>query len=161
MNSPEDNPFAPTKAALSEPAAVAPEASPPTHEWLASRWRRLVNLLVDFGGFLMLLTIGTIPLSLYPPLLGALSGPGRMVYELAMFFLYYVSLESLTGRTLGKFLTRTRVVSATGHPPTFGQVMMRTVLRLIPFEPFTFFARGPGLHDRGSRTRVVLNRYGE
>ena len=121
----QDNPFAPTKAALSEPAGVASETSPPTREMLALQ----------------------------------LQGPAAIVFDAAVFCLYYVSFEFLTGRTLGKFLTGTRVVSDTGGPPTLGQVAMRSVLRLIPMEAFTFFARGPGLHDRGSRTRVVLNRY--
>jgi uncharacterized RDD family membrane protein YckC len=161
MDSPRDNPFAPTKAALSEPAGVASEASAPTREMLASRWRRLVNLMIDFGGFSLAFVIVTSLISLvYPALLRQLHGPAAaIVFESVVFFLYYMSFEFLTGRTLGKFLTGTRVVSDTGGSPTLGQVAMRSVLRLIPLEAFTFFARGPGLHDRGSRTRVVLNRY--
>ena len=160
MDFPEDNPFAPTKAALSEPASVASEASAPTREMLASRWRRLVNLVVDIGGFFLLTVIvGTLISLVYPALLLQLQGPAAMVFDAAIFFLYYAPFEFLTGRTLGKFLTGTRVVSDVGSPPSLGQVAMRSVLRLIPMEAFTFFARGPGLHDRGSRTRVVLNRY--
>ena len=160
MDSPEDNPFAPTKAALSEPAGVASEACAPTREMLASRWRRVVNQVIDVGGFFLLTVIVLTPISVvYPAFLLQLEGPAAIVFDAAMLFLYYTAFEFLTGRTLGKFLTGTRVVSDTGGPPTLGQVAMRSVLRLIPLEAFTFFARGPGLHDRGSRTRVVLNRY--
>jgi uncharacterized RDD family membrane protein YckC len=160
VNSPEDNPFAPTRAALSEPAGVVSEARAPTREMLASRWRRVLNLVIDIGGyFLLAVMVVTVATLVYPPFPVQLEGPATVVFEAVMFFLYYVSFEFLTGRTLGKFLTGTRVVSDTGGPPTLGQVAMRSVLRLIPMEAFTFFARGPGLHDRGSRTRVVLNRY--
>jgi uncharacterized RDD family membrane protein YckC len=160
MDLPEDNPFAPTKAALAQPAGVASEATHPTGEMLASRWRRLLNLLVDVGGFYLLGVIVLTAVSLvYRPFLAQLQGPVALVFDAAVFFLYYTPFEFLTGRTLGKLLTATRVVSDTGRPPTLGQVAMRSMLRLIPLEAFTFFARGPGLHDRGSRTRVVLNRY--
>jgi uncharacterized RDD family membrane protein YckC len=160
MDSPQDNPFAPTKAALSEPASVASEASPPTREMLASRWRRLVNVVVDVGGYFLLVVVVVTLIALVDrSFLLLLQGPAAIVFDAVMYFLYYAFFEFLTGRTPGKFLTGTRVVSDTGAAPTLGQVTTRSILRLIPLEAFTFFARGPGLHDRGSRTRVVLYRY--
>ena len=93
-----------------------------------------------------------------PSIVGQLSVPASYLFQIAVFLLYYVPAELLTGRTPGKIITRTRVVSRTGEPLTAKQVVGRTLLRLIPMEPFTFFARGPGLHDRASGTRVVMTR---
>jgi uncharacterized RDD family membrane protein YckC len=46
--------------------------------------------------------------------------------------LYYVLMEGLTGRTVGKMVTGIRVVDeATGSTPGVGQAVLRTVLRLI------------------------------
>ncbi|MDT5034707.1 MAG: hypothetical protein QOC94_4878 [Actinoplanes sp.] len=46
--------------------------------------------------------------------------------------LYYVLMEGLAGRTVGKMITGIRVVDeATGGTPGVGQAVLRTVLRLI------------------------------
>ncbi len=80
-------------------------------------------------------------------------------YGFFVLVLYYLSSEALFGRTLGKLVTRTRVVSESGGPATFWQLLMRTLYRLMPFEGFSFLAtRRPGWHDRWSKTRVVLTR---
>ena len=56
------------------------------------------------------------------------------------------------GRTLGKFITGTKVVSADGETPTASQIVGRTFCRMIPFEAFSF-ARETcpvGWHDKFS-----------
>jgi uncharacterized RDD family membrane protein YckC len=70
--------------------------------------------------------------------------------------LYYVALESTTGRTLGKVFTSTKVVGARGGKPALHQILVRSCARYIPFEAFTFLSGdSPGLHDKLSGTRVV------
>lgn len=60
--------------------------------------------------------------------------------------IYYFYSEALFGRTLGKAFTNT-VVVRTGN--TSYTVLVRTLSRLIPFEPFSFLSRGAqGWHDR-------------
>ena len=49
---------------------------------------------------------------------------------------YYVVGEWLWGRTLGKLVTGTVVVNAHGGSPGVGQVLVRTVARLIEVNPF-------------------------
>jgi uncharacterized RDD family membrane protein YckC len=70
-----------------------------------------------------------------------------------------VSCEWLTGRSLGKLATGTRVIAAEGGPPSFARVLGRTLARFIPFEAFSFLTdrdgRPVGWHDSLSRTRVV------
>lgn len=156
----EHNPYAPTKGALVEAPVIEEEQRPISEALLASRWRRLTHFVIDFGGFLLLAQVVALICSLLSTSIfySLISGMGVYVFELAVFVLYYVPSEFLAGRTLGKLVTRTRVVSASGGRPTFGQVLGRTLLRLVPLEVFTFLARGPGLHDRTSKTRVVLIR---
>ena len=72
------------------------------------------------------------------------------------WLLYYSSFESLTGRTLAKYITRTKVVNEKGEKPDYKTILLRSVCRLIPFEPFSFFWSGrTGLHDEWSKTIVV------
>jgi uncharacterized RDD family membrane protein YckC len=73
------------------------------------------------------------------------------------FIGYYVFFEAVSGRTAGKLLTGCKVVAADGSPPRVGQIIGRSLARMIPFEPFSvlFSADGIGWHDSLSGTRVV------
>lgn len=71
--------------------------------------------------------------------------------------LYYFVLEATTTRTLGKFITRTRVVMADGSTLTARAVLLRSLGRLVPLDTFSFLSAGQGLHDSISKTRVVRN----
>lgn len=86
---------------------------------------------------------------LHGPLMDNLFGFGVML-------LYYIGFEAVTGRTVGKLVTGTKVVTLQGHAPSALQVLGRTLIRFVPFEPFSFFGSEPrGWHDRWSNTRVV------
>jgi uncharacterized RDD family membrane protein YckC len=51
---------------------------------------------------------------------------------LVIVVLYYVILEGVYGRTVGKMITGVRVVdAATGNPPGIGKAVIRTLLRII------------------------------
>lgn len=54
--------------------------------------------------------------------------------------LYYLVLEGLWGRTVGKFLTGIRVVTDTGGRPGFWRIFGRTVLR--PLDAFGGYLLG-------------------
>jgi uncharacterized RDD family membrane protein YckC len=80
------------------------------------------------------------------------------VLGISVVLAYYIISEGLFQRTLGKLLTGTRVVTADGGRPTFGQIVGRSFARMIPFEAFSFLGGdgGPvGWHDSLSGTRVV------
>ncbi|MFM7319451.1 MAG: RDD family protein, partial [bacterium] len=65
-------------------------------------------------------------------------------------------LETATGRTFGKWITGTIVIHEDNDKPDFGQIIVRTICRMIPFEVFSFLGGNPqGWHDRFSRTKVV------
>ncbi|WP_349663302.1 RDD family protein [Cellulophaga lytica] len=41
-------------------------------------------------------------------------------------------------KTIGKFVTKTKVVKMNGEKPTDGDIMTRTFCRLIPFDRLSF-----------------------
>ena len=62
---------------------------------------------------------------------------------LALFDLaYFVVLEAMFGATLGKQLTRVKVVRLDGTPLTVGAVIIRNVLRIIDFLPVAYVLGG-------------------
>ena len=91
-----------------------------------------------------------------------LKGFGLTVADLAILvvlFAYYFISEALLGKTVGKFLTGTRVVAESGGPAQVWQIFVRTLCRFVPFDVFSFLGRrGYGWHDRWSKTRVVAIR---
>ena len=159
----QDNRYAPTQGALNSQQAVEPSehALEP-----ASRSRRFLNSLIDtVASILVAFVVGTVLAILWPQLITALSGPretsmGRNYFVgMIIGLIYYLPLEASTGRTLGKLITGTKVISTTGAPLTFPQVLGRTLARYIPLEGFTFLSSSRvGLHDKVSNTRVVSSR---
>jgi uncharacterized RDD family membrane protein YckC len=69
-------------------------------------------------------------------------------------FIYYGLSESLTGRTLGKLATGTRVVNNKGITPSVNEILLRTLCRFVPFDALSFFGDS-GWHDDWSKTKVV------
>lgn len=124
----------------------------------AGQGRRLANLVID--------QVVQIVIGLVLGVLAAIFGGEEFVEKLdripdmllgvAILLPYYIVCEATIGRTLGKLVTGTRVVDESGRPPTFKQVVIRSLCRLIPFEAFTFLDSPPrGLHDRLAKTYVV------
>jgi uncharacterized RDD family membrane protein YckC len=57
---------------------------------------------------------------------------GGNLLLLVIAVLYYVLMEGLLGRTVGKMITGVRVIDeATGNPPGIGKAIVRTLLRII------------------------------
>lgn len=73
-----------------------------------------------------------------------------VMFALIMFF-----VEKITkGRSLGKFITGTKVIMVDGRIPTNDDLLKRNFSRVIPFDVFSFIGR-IGWHDKWSDTRVV------
>ena len=74
-----------------------------------------------------------------------------------IMFIYYATFEIVFARTLSKYFTKTIVVMIDGSKPKLIDILGRTLIRIIPFEYFTFFrGRKPGWHDELSKTFVVV-----
>jgi uncharacterized RDD family membrane protein YckC len=110
----------------------------------------LVAILIQFLMGLAFLQLTNGALSLMLELLMSLTA-------LLLFPLMYIWFEYKWQRTPGKFITKTRVVDEYGNPPELSAVLLRTVIRLVPFEPFSCFGDpySRGWHDRWSDTFVV------
>ena len=145
------DPFEPPSAPLEDPRAG--------RYTLASRGRRLVNSLIDqiCMGFVASLLVAMVAVYVERDPDSLLDSDLNVTtFGIAAAVLYYVSCESLTGRTLGKLLTGTRTVTVSGGHPSFGQILLRTLVRFFPLEFLTFLGKDPiGFHDRWSGTRVV------
>ncbi|HEX6193573.1 MAG TPA: RDD family protein [Chitinophagaceae bacterium] len=74
------------------------------------------------------------------------------------YILYYTVCETaFKGYTLGKLVTGTRAIREDGLPLTFRDALLRTLSRLVPFEPLSAFGGNPW-HDTWTKTRVIKSR---
>lgn len=70
-------------------------------------------------------------------------------------FIYYYLMEIfLNGRTVGKYITGTKVISIDGTKPTSQQIIYRSLVRIVPFDSLSFFGIN-GWHDSWTDTRVI------
>jgi len=69
---------------------------------------------------------------------------------------YYTLFEAVSGRTIGKLITKTKVVDENKQNIGFSTALVRSFSRLIPFDAFSFLgAEVRGWHDTISKTYVV------
>lgn len=123
----------------------------------ASNWQRLFHLLIDtclciliFSGLIFIYDnefVGN---------LESVIGERGLIYIFLITFrlIYYPFFEILLGATPAKLLTETRVITQDGNKAPAGTIVLRTLCRFIPFEPFSFFGAG-GWHDTITKTEVV------
>jgi len=147
----ERNPYAPPVAVVADQVRV------PEDDELASRLQRFLNYIIDaIAQFLLAVGIGIVSQLGNSTWMFSLTGMSTIVFNFVLGCTYYLFCEGVFGRTVGKLVTRTRVVTVSGENPRFLQIVGRTLARFIPFEAFSFF--GPlavGWHDSLSGTRVI------
>ncbi len=130
----------------------------------ASKIKRLINFLVDRIALYILIMISILMMATV--LVGVLgSRIDEINNEKSLLFIFlsflvamvfYVALEVTTGKTVGKFYTRTKVVDENGNKPDFRTILIRSLCRFIPFNALSFLgAEDCGWHDKLSKTRVV------
>ena len=71
------------------------------------------------------------------------------------FFAYYIYMEYRFEKTIGKIITKTKVVNKNGHKAELGDIIRRTFSRIIPLEGVSFLFTINGLHDYLSETIVI------
>lgn len=156
FNSVTSNPYVST---VPSSQSQGPKVQKPKRMKGASFGKRLAGNFVD-GMFLNLVAGGGF-------FVAGLLAESIPILAIIIFFLigafilsYYFLFEGISGRTVGKYLTGTKVVSEDGGKASFGQVVGRTFCRLIPFEIFSFLlfddkSRPVFWHDSFPKTRVV------
>jgi uncharacterized RDD family membrane protein YckC len=114
-----------------------------------TRTLRLYNFLIDSGFYL--LTIILLILLL------------KNFYEkeflkwimTAYYYIYYLTFEYLFGQTIGKMITKTKVISTDGSKASFWKILLRTFLRMIPIDCISYLISSNGMHDNLSNTELV------
>lgn len=137
----------------------------------AGRWRRFFNWVIDYACFTLLSIALFIPYTVWLAMQGDEAGLAALEqpnfvrdYGIGILgmLLYYVPMEGLFGFTIGKLVTGTRVVDEQGGRPTWRQVLIRTAMRFVPFEPLSAFGEKGSeprpWHDTVAKTRVVRRR---
>lgn len=123
----------------------------------ASIIRRYCNGFID--SFVIIFMFGFFTSIFFPVATINDDYQSKMIFT--MYFcivLYYFIFEYLfKGRTIGKFITKTKVINKQGNPPTLLQVIKRILTRYMPLEYFTILTRKDRttLHDGASGTRVI------
>ena len=112
---------------------------------------RFLNFLIDFIIWLVIVTIFTFPLSANDEI-EMLFG---YVIMFATFIGYYGVMEIKFQKTIGKFITKTKVVKMNGEKPENSDIILRTFCRLIPFDRVSFLFTKNGIHDFLSKTKVI------
>ena len=74
------------------------------------------------------------------------------------FVIYYTICEkAFKGKTLGKLITGTKAIRDDGLELSFRNAFLRSVSRIVPFEPFSAFGGYPW-HDSWTKTMVIKTR---
>jgi|LakMenE18May11ns_1017448.scaffolds.fasta_scaffold9734156_2 uncharacterized RDD family membrane protein YckC len=84
----------------------------------------------------------------------------RLVITLVVVLLYYSIFEYKFGKTFGKMITKTKVIRGDGFELTFGDCLLRSLSRLVPFEAWSIFFHDNDTmwHDNWTNTYVVQDR---
>lgn len=125
----------------------------------ASHGKRFLNYIIDLIVSFILLAFLIAAFDMF----GLFMGVGTFlnnqiviqVISLFVMVLYYTVMEISFGKSVGKFLTRTQVVTMEeGIRPSLGMIIGRSFARLIPFDAVSFLFSG-GWHDTLTSTVVV------
>lgn len=123
-----------------------------------TRVRRFLNLIIDYVGiyiFGLILGFFLGITGLYYAL--GIESINEWILSILISLFYYIFFESIWSKTPAKFITKTRVVMENGKKPDFNSILIRTLIRCVPFEALTFLSpeRPRGWHDRWSKTFVI------
>ncbi|MDR2955436.1 MAG: RDD family protein [Prevotella sp.] len=112
---------------------------------------RLINFIIDTLVWLVIAFLLTFPLNAHKA--------SHMIVSyfiiIISYILYYSISEIKYQRTLGKFITKTKVVTYNEEIPKNTDIIIRTVCRFIPFDQISFLFTRNGFHDMFSKTKVI------
>jgi hypothetical protein len=112
---------------------------------------RFIHFIVDTIVWLIIAAILTFPLNAKDDLQMLLG----YLLLFTSFMGYYTFMETKYQKTIGKFMTKTKVVNKNGSKPEVGDIVRRTFYRLIPFDRISFLFSPNGFHDRLSDTTII------
>ncbi len=134
-------------------------------EHKANKGLRFLNYIIDLFSIII---VTILFFGIIAGIITVINPESNIIYEfeninplldriLTTFFyvlLIFLSEYLTKGRSLGKFITGTKVVMIDGSAPTTKDYFYRNLCRIIPFDQLTFLG-GNGWHDKISKTTVV------
>lgn len=118
----------------------------------------LDSVFIGVVFFIVLFVVGIIIALIDSSLIESMAQNQVLIYSIyfAVLILYYAIFEATTGKTIAKYVTKTKVVSNSGLKPTLKSIIIRTLCRFIPLDAISFLLNdGVGWHDTISNTVVV------
>lgn len=135
-----------------------------TDEMLASTGSRILNNIIDTIVFYLIFIFLFFIIGLIVEIIANDQAnefvnklvENSMFIPIFILFFYFSVMEFLTGKSVGKAITRTTVVLENGEKPNYKTIAIRTVSRFVPFEWISFLGTpSRGWHDSWSNTYVV------
>ena len=110
---------------------------------------RLYNFIIDSIIFFIIVLVFSILLKEY------VERQNLKYLMILLYYLYYFILELTIGQTVGKIITKTRVVTIDNiGKPNFTKIFIRTISRLIPIDFLSYLFSSNGIHDILSKTEL-------
>ena len=120
---------------------------------------RFLNFIIDFFVWLILVAIISFIIGLFVQTTDqGIIQFFEYILIFGTFIGYYAIMEIKFQKTIGKFITKTKVVKMNGEIPGNSDIISRTFCRLIPFDRISFLFVKNGIHDFLSKTKVVKDK---
>jgi uncharacterized RDD family membrane protein YckC len=119
------------------------------HHKIIKKRTRFYNFLIDLIIFYIFVIV-------FSKLTNIYFEKYKLKYLMIIFYyLYYLILENIYGQTVGKMITKTKVVNMdNGENPNFTRILIRTISRLIPIDFLSYLFTLNGIHDILSKTEL-------
>ena len=113
---------------------------------------RFANYLIDLVVFYVLNILVSLAFTSW---LQTAARPMIYLTSYCLYIAYFTFIEGATGgRSVGKFITGSKAIKEDGGVITWNDALLRSLSRIVPFEPFSAFGGYPW-HDRWTHTKVV------
>ncbi len=117
---------------------------------------RFVHLLIDtFAWQFMVILISFLAGLVFQPVKESEETLISFIIIFGTYFGYYIFFETKYQKTIGKFITNTKVINTNGTKPEITDITARTFYRLIPFDTISYLFTRRGFHDYLSQTKVI------
>ena len=119
---------------------------------------RFINFLIDMFAFTIIAIIVILILKNYLPSFKEYSVQNNRLITFILYFSYYFIFELLTSTTIGKLITKTKVVDIKSlSRPSVIKILVRTLSRFIPLEGLSILLNDKKQiwHDQISGTTII------
>ena len=135
-----------------------------TNDIIATKQTRMTNYVIDYVVQMSIFVSVAVSLSILskilknPSLISWFEDMNKIqeyIYGAIVTMVYYAVFESLTARSVGKYVTNTIVVLQDGTRPPTETMLRRSIYRILPFNALFFLWQDRVWHDKYTDTFVV------